>query len=253
MRNHHHAAGKLQQGIFQRAQRFDVEIIGRFIQQQHVAPEQQRLGQMQTSALAAGQVADFFLLIPTLEIEAPEIGARLHLETADGQYVGAIADVLEHGLVIGERLARLVDQRQLDRLADCNFTAVGLVLAGDHVKQRGLACPIGADDAHDRPGGNGKAQIVDQKPIAKAFRHILEIDHVVAETLGHRNKDFLGFVTLLVFEFAQFVKAGQTRLALGLPALRILPYPFELLRNRFLARRFVCLFLLQPVALLFQP
>ena len=33
VRNHEHAAGKLEQGIFERAQGFHVQIVGRFIEQ----------------------------------------------------------------------------------------------------------------------------------------------------------------------------------------------------------------------------
>ncbi len=51
----------------------------------------------------------------------------------------------------------------------------------------------------------------------------------------------------------QLVEAGQTRLALGLAAFRILPYPFQFLGDGFLARGFGRFFLLQAVALLFQP
>jgi hypothetical protein len=38
VRDDHGAAGKGQQRFFQRAQRLDVEVVGRFVEQQHVAP-----------------------------------------------------------------------------------------------------------------------------------------------------------------------------------------------------------------------
>ena len=73
--------GELQQRVFQRAQGFDVEVVGRFVEQQHVAALQQRLGQVQAAALAAGQRADQLLLVAALEVEAADVGARLASRT----------------------------------------------------------------------------------------------------------------------------------------------------------------------------
>ena len=53
VRNHHYAAGKFQQCVFQRALGFHVEVVGRFVQQQHIAAAQQGFRQVQTSAFAA--------------------------------------------------------------------------------------------------------------------------------------------------------------------------------------------------------
>src|SRR5690606_27948470 len=36
VRDHEHAAGELQEGILQRAQRLDVEVVGRLVEKQHV-------------------------------------------------------------------------------------------------------------------------------------------------------------------------------------------------------------------------
>ena len=48
-----------------------------------------------------------------------------------------------------QRVARLVDVGELDRLAEAQRAAVGLLLAGDHAEQRRLAGAVGADDADD--------------------------------------------------------------------------------------------------------
>ena len=73
MRDHHRAAGKFEQRFLERAQRFDIEIVRRLVEQQHVAALHQRLGQMQAAALAAGQLADDLLLIGALEVEAADV------------------------------------------------------------------------------------------------------------------------------------------------------------------------------------
>src|SRR6201996_3904045 len=63
------AAGKILQRLFQRAQRIDVEIVGRFVEQQHVGARLQHLGEMHAVAFSARERADFLLLVGTLEIE----------------------------------------------------------------------------------------------------------------------------------------------------------------------------------------
>ncbi len=53
MRNDHGAAGEVFQRLFQRAQRFDVEIVGRFVEQHDIAALLEHFGQMNAVAFAA--------------------------------------------------------------------------------------------------------------------------------------------------------------------------------------------------------
>ena len=53
VRNHHNASGEHFQGFFQCAQRFRIQIVRRFIKQQHIRPGFEHLGQMHAVALAA--------------------------------------------------------------------------------------------------------------------------------------------------------------------------------------------------------
>jgi hypothetical protein len=66
----HGAAGEIGQRVFQRAQRVDVEIVGRLVEQQQVGAGLEQLGQVHAVALAAGQRADLLLLVGALEVEA---------------------------------------------------------------------------------------------------------------------------------------------------------------------------------------
>ena len=63
------AAGEILQRLFERAQRIDVEIVGRLVEQQHVGAGLEHLGEMHAVALAARERADLLLLIGALEIE----------------------------------------------------------------------------------------------------------------------------------------------------------------------------------------
>ena len=53
MRDHDGAAGEVEQGFFERTQRLDVEVVGRFVEHQQVAARAQHLGEVDAVALAA--------------------------------------------------------------------------------------------------------------------------------------------------------------------------------------------------------
>ncbi|MCY1214074.1 hypothetical protein D9M72_258780 [compost metagenome] len=253
VRDHHHAAGELQQRVFQRAQRFHVEVVRRLIQQQHVAAGDQRLGHVQAAAFTARQRADLLLLVAALEVEAADIGARRGFVTANRQHVGAARDLFEHRLGAVQRIAALVDERHLHGRPDLDLAAVRLFLAREHLEERRLAGAVRADDADDGARRHLEAQVFDQHAVAETLADVIELDHFITQALTHRDEDFLGFVALLVVLAVQLVKAGQARLGLGLAALRVLAHPLQFLVQRLLARRFAGLFLLQARFLLVEP
>ena len=69
VRDDHGAAGKIHQRIFQRAQGFHIKIIGRLIEQQHIAAFFQKPRHMHAVAFPAGQQPDLLLLIAAFEIK----------------------------------------------------------------------------------------------------------------------------------------------------------------------------------------
>src|SRR5688500_18562528 len=63
------ASRKLKQGLLERAQRIDVEIVRRLVEQQHVAAVAKQLGEMDAVAFASRKFADATLLVASLEVE----------------------------------------------------------------------------------------------------------------------------------------------------------------------------------------
>ena len=70
------AAGEGQQGLFERAQRIHVEVVGGLVEKQQVRARLQQLRQVKAVAFTARQLADLPLLIAALEIEPGHIRAR---------------------------------------------------------------------------------------------------------------------------------------------------------------------------------
>ena len=202
------AAGKILQRFFERAQRVHVEVVGRLVQQQHVVRALQHLRQVHAVALAAREHADRLLLVAALEVEGGAIGARRHAALAHGDLVHAVGDFLPDGLAVVEAVAALVDIAELDALADGQRAAIGLVDAGDHLEQRGLAGAVRADHADDAAGRQLERQVVDQQPVAEALAELVGDDDGIAEARRRRDLD-LGRVGRLL------EAAGQQVLVLG--------------------------------------
>src|SRR4051795_1463982 len=77
------AAGEGLQRFFQRAHGVDIEIVRRLVEQEDVRALLQYFREVDAISLAARQHADFLLLILAREIEAGDVGARVHLARAE--------------------------------------------------------------------------------------------------------------------------------------------------------------------------
>ena len=91
MADDHHTARKIQQRVFQ-AEGIDIQIVGRFVEQQHVSLGFQHLRQMHSITFAPRQLADLFLLIRPRKLKAPH--AALHLLVAEMDDILAVGDFL---------------------------------------------------------------------------------------------------------------------------------------------------------------
>src|SRR5262249_16934342 len=69
-------AAEVEQRFFEGAQRVDVEVVGRLVEQQEIAAAAQQLRQMDAVAFAAGAFGDLALLVGAFEVEPAHVGAR---------------------------------------------------------------------------------------------------------------------------------------------------------------------------------
>ncbi len=194
VRDHHCAAREIEQCFLQRAQRLDVEIVGRLVEQQHVAAALEQLGQVQPIALAAGELTDDLLLIGAAEVEARHVAARLRLVVADPDDVLPVGDFVEHRLLAIECIAALVDVRNLHRIAELERAGIGLLLAHQDAKHRGLARTVGADYPDDPARRQAERQTVEQQLVAIRFLQVLGLDHQATQARAGRDVDLVGLV-----------------------------------------------------------
>ena len=208
---------------------------------------------MQPAALAARELADDFLLVAALEVEAAEVGARGHRELAHRDHVVAPGDLLEHCLVRRQHVARLVHIGELHGLADLHFARGGLFFARDHAEQRRLARAVRADHADDRTRRYLERKLVDEQALTVALGHVDEFDDLIAQPFGHGDEDLRGFVALLAFVRGQLVESREAGLGFRLAPLGILADPFELGFHRAHVRVFLLGLGLEALLLLLEP
>ncbi len=254
MGDDHGAAGELDQRLFERAQRLDVEIVGRLVEQDHVGAGLQHLGEMDAVAFAARELADLLLLIGALEVELGDKGAARHLALAELDFVLASGNFLPDGSCRARAVARLIDIAELDRIADDESARIGLFLAGDHAEQRRFAGAVGADDADDAAGRQVEGKIVDQEPVAIAFAEMLGLDHQIAEPRPGRNDDLRGAVLARFSDCAtRFSKAVMRALLLAWRARGLERTHSSSSLEGALAGRFFAFLLLEALLLLLEP
>src|SRR6266516_4639773 len=211
------AAGEILERLLERAQGVDIEVVGRLVEEEHIGAGFEHLGEMHPVALAAGELADLLLLVRAAEIERRAIGARIDLALAEREQILAAGDLLPYAVLGLQRVARLVDVAELDRLADADCSGVGLLLAGDHAEQRGLSGAVGADHPDDAARRQFEAQILDQQIVAIALGEPVGVDDVGAEPLRDRNDDLGGLRALVGALGDELLVGAIARLGFRLP------------------------------------
>mmetsp|Transcript_50124 Transcript_50124/g.162001 ORF Transcript_50124/g.162001 Transcript_50124/m.162001 type:complete len:302 (-) Transcript_50124:1304-2209(-) len=187
--HHEDAARKVEQRLLQAAHRVDVKVVGRFVEQQHVAARLEHLGKLHAVALAARQLGERLLLRLAGEAEPRAVRARAHLLRAEGDRVEPGRELLKDGVVALQRLARLVDADHLDALADDELALVRGLLAGQHAHEGRLARAVRPDHADDAARRQGEGEAVDERPLAEALAHALGLDDLLAEARAGRDVD----------------------------------------------------------------
>src|SRR5437867_3974114 len=101
------ASREVQERLLERAQRVHVQVICRLVEQEDVAARTEELGEVDAIPLAAGEIADPFLLVSAPEVERRGVRPSVTRARADLDAVLAAGDLLPHGLRGIQRVAAL--------------------------------------------------------------------------------------------------------------------------------------------------
>ena len=183
---------------------------------------------MHAIALAAGKLANFFLLVAPLEVEGSAIGPTVHFGLAELQNIGAARNLFPHRLVGIESIAGLVDITYLHGVSDAQDATIGLFLASEQAKERRLAGAIGTDDADDTARRQLEVHILEQETLAIGLGEAFGLDHDAAQSFADRNENLRRPLTLLLRAGQQIFVGIDAGLGLGLPRLGRArnPFPF---------------------------
>ena len=111
MGDDHGAAGEIVERLFQCAQCVDVEVVGRFVEEEQIGALLQDLGELDAVTFAAGQWPTF-LLVGALEADPADIGACGN-RALEEQLISSLRKFLARRSCSVERVARLIDVANL--------------------------------------------------------------------------------------------------------------------------------------------
>src|SRR5450756_2487126 len=213
VRDDHGAARELEQRVLERTERLDVEVVRRLVEQQQVAAELEGERQVEPVPLAAGEDPGRLLLVRALEAEGRDVRPRGHLDVADLDVVETVGDDLPERLLRVDAGARLVDVRDLDRLADLELARVQRLEPDDRLEQGRLADAVRADDADDAVARQDEREVLDEGSLVEALLEVLRLEHDVAESRTRRDLDLVEVELPGAIRLGRhLLVAGQTRL-----------------------------------------
>ena len=147
----------------------------------------------------------------------------------------------------------LIHIGQLHGLAHLEGSAIGLFQAHDHAEERGLACAVRTDHAHNAVRRQHEVEVVEEHLLAKSLLHMLSLDDLVAEARTVRNEDLKLLLALLLLLSEHLLISVKTGLALSLTGLGSHVCPFELSLQRLTTLRGLLLLLHHALGLLVKP
>ena len=215
--------------VFDRCEHIDVQIVSRFVEDEHVGFFQQDEHERQASLLPARQIAHRLVQIGIRETKPFEqlFGGLVAPVEHDG--MSEASHDLAHAVVaVRSQLVEVLREHcELHGLADLHVSARRPQLLLDHVQQRGLACAVAAHDADAVAGADEPLDAVQHGVVAVAHRHVLHVDDLLAQTLhGHALE--LELVAQRRDVGDELLRCFDAELLLGRTRLRTTREPCEL-------------------------
>ena len=161
-----YAGGRaLGEQVFQQLDAVDVEVVGRFVEQQQLRLEGEGEGQCRPLAFTPrghGRAQVFVDPEPVQVLDQPRLGTPARALVVDLLEMTACDQALAQRAGIGER-GLLLDERGAQPVAAADLTGVQCQLARDHAQQRRLAGAVAADQADALAAAHRQRCAVEQR------------------------------------------------------------------------------------------
>ena len=253
MTDHHGTSGEVLQTLLQGAQRVHVDIVGRLVEQQHIALLLQRQGELQAVALTTRERAAELALVGAREIEARDVGACVHVASTHAYGLIALRNDVVDRLLRVDVLMLLVYVGELHGLTHLKRSIIGVLQSHDHAKERGLSRTVGTYHAHDAVRRQHEVEVAEEHLVAESLLDVLRLDNLVAQTWAIGDEDLQLFFAVFLLLAQHLLVGVETRLTLGLSGLGCHVGPLQLAFQRLASLRSLLLLLHHALGLLVEP
>src|SRR3954471_15870500 len=189
VRHEEEGAGIVLQRRLEQLERFDVEVVGGFVENQHVGGLREKPRQQKPVSLAAREHAHRRGRAPRREEKVGEVAHDVLAAAGAVHPIGPRADRLGDGLLRIERLAQLVEVRRLHVRAQAHAARVGREGAEDQLDERSLAGAVRTDQADAVAAAHDEIEPFHDRSFAKRFRDALEFAHQPAGALPLADRE----------------------------------------------------------------
>lgn len=177
--------GVVDQDVFQDIEGFGVQVVGRFVEHQHVGGLGEETGEEEAIPFAAREDLGLGAGAGRVEEEVLQVTDDVARAALDFHAIGIPGDVLGDGLGVVDLLAHLVEVHDLELRAELQVAAGGRELSEKHLHQGRLAGPIRADESDLIPAGQRHAEIPDDGMAAGVGEgDVLGLDYAHAGAFG---------------------------------------------------------------------
>ncbi len=174
------------QCLFQRLPGRQIQMIGRFVQNQTIRIAEQHAGQVKPHALPTTQNGN-----PLLDVIPVEQEFRQPITGGGVTQIRMLRQQLLQNRTVFIIKSDLLSQITVTHpVTEAGESLIILILSHEHPQQRGLAAAIGTDDANMIPAFDQKFSFVKQDDIAKRLAEVLGTSHFTADVPGFAERDF---------------------------------------------------------------
>ena len=239
MRNRNHRPVEMLQIFLQNHQRFNIQIVRRFIQKEDIRRAHQHTAKVQSSSFPTRKHRNRTSLHGRGKKKAVKHLGCGNMSVRRADNFRLITNVINHTLLLVHIHVFLREYTDFHRFAYLHLTAVRLQPSSHDVQQCGFAAAVIPDDTHAVISENDVAKILDICFPVIRLADVSQRNRLFPQTAADRGK-LHALLFLRRTNRGNLLKALQSCLLLGAPRLRAAAHPFQLRPQKILPLAFPC-------------